>query len=56
VILLSMYRMIALKGKNPAFFYILAIYFASFAVMLIHYQLSKKYKYAALTFSMIQTI
>jgi hypothetical protein len=48
-----MYRLIALKGKNPAFFYILYIYCASLAVLLIHYQLSKKYKYAALTFSMI---
>jgi hypothetical protein len=37
VILLSMYRFISLKGKNSAFFYILYIYCASFAVMLIHY-------------------
>jgi hypothetical protein len=51
-----MYRLIKLKGKNPGFFYILCIYCASFTVMLIHYQLSKKYKYAALTFSMVQTI
>lgn len=53
---MSLYKLIINDGKNPNFYTLLYMYGSSFILMLIHYYLTRKYKWAANIFSAVQSI
>ena len=48
--------MISTHSTSLNFYYLLVGYIVSFLIMLAHYLLSKRYKWAALSFSAVQTL
>jgi len=55
ILSVSLYKMITTKISNN-FYNMLMGYISSFIIMLVHYLLSKKYKWAALSFSAVQSL
>jgi hypothetical protein len=53
---MSLYKLIINSGKNPNLFTVLYMYGSSFIFMVVHYYLTKKYKWAAVIFSAVQSI
>jgi hypothetical protein len=53
---MSLYKLIINNGHNPNFYTVIYMYGSSFIFMLVHYYLSKKFKWAAAIFSAVQSI
>lgn len=56
IIAMSLYKLIINDGKNPNFYTVVYMYGSSFIFMLVHYYLTRKYKWAAMIFSAVQSI
>ena len=56
IIAVSLYKLIINNGQNPNFYTVIYMYGSSFIFMLVHYYLTKKFKWAAVIFSPVQSI